>query len=197
MNIMEIFIFGLRYLYHRIFSGFYHLGWRVAFNKGTVIKNAKYISLGNNVYLGKNSFLQVPREHISHNSSKPKLIIEDDVSVNIGTMISAVKSIHIKKGVGIAQYCFIGDHDHDYKNISKPIRHQPLANVAPIIINEGTWIANKVTVCSGVTIGKHCVIGANSVVTKDIPDYSVAVGAPAKVIKKYNFKTKKWERINS
>lgn len=189
---MTILIFGLRYLYHRIFSRFYHLGWTVAFNKGTVVKNAKHISLGNNVYLAKDTFLQVPKEHALFGSHKPKLTIEDGVSVNIGTMISAVKSIHIKRNVNIAQYCFIGDHNYEYEDINVPIRHQGLTDVKPIVINEGTWIANKVTICSGVTIGKNCVIGANSVVKKDIPDYSVAVGVPAKIIKRYNFKTKKW-----
>lgn len=194
---MTTLVFGLRYLYHLIFSRFFHLGWRVAFSKGIYLRNPEYISLGNNVFLANNAILSVPDEHVEYGLHKPKLKIEDGVRVNIGTMIAAAKSVHLKKSVNIAQYCFIGDHDHAYKDVTKLIRDQGLANVKPIVINEDTWIANKVTVCSGVTIGKHCVIGANSVVTKDIPDYSVAVGIPAKVIKKYNFKTKKWERVKS
>jgi len=60
------------------------------------------------------------------------------------------------------------------------------------MIGEGSWIGTKVSIIGSVRIGKHCVIGANSVVTKDIPDFSVAVGAPAKVIKRYDFERKEW-----
>lgn len=63
-------------------------------------------------------------------------------------------------------------------------------------IGEGSWLGENVCVI-GASVGKHCTIGANAVVTKDIPDYSVAVGIPAKVIKQYNFKTQRWERINN
>jgi len=194
---MNKLIYTLRYLYYRIFYRFYHLGWPVGFGKGVYIRNSKNISLGNEVLLVGNSILSVADEYTEHDSKKPQLKLGDRVRVNMFTMISAVKSVHIKKNVNIGQFCFIGDHDHEYKDVTKPIRDQGLTNVKPVVINEDTWIANKVTVCSGVTIGKHCVIGANSVVTKDIPDYSVAVGAPAKVIKKYNNKTKKWERVKS
>ena len=64
-----------------------------------------------------------------------------------------------------------------------------------VIIGEGSWLGTNVVVVGKVSIGKHCVIGANSVVTKDIPDYSVAAGIPAKVIKKYDFEKKEWVRV--
>ena len=194
---MNKLIYAVRYLYYRIFYGFYHLGWPVGFGKGVYLRNSKNISLGNGVLLVGSSIISVADEHAEYDSVKPQLKLEDNVRVNMFTMISAVKSVHIKKNVNIGQFCFIGDHDHGYKDVTKPIKDQGLTNVKPVVINEDTWIANKVTVVSGVTIGKHCVIGANSVVTKDIPDYCVAVGAPAKVIKKYNFKTKRWEKVKS
>ena len=62
-------------------------------------------------------------------------------------------------------------------------------------IGEGSWLGENVCVL-GTHIGKHCVIGANSVVTKDIPDYSVAVGIPAKVIKRFDLESKSWRRID-
>ena len=193
---MDKLIYAVRYLYYRIFYRFYHLGWPVGFGKNVAIRNPKYISLGNNIYLDNNVILQIPEEHAEYGSHKPKLEIEDKVTVGSTTMISAVKSIRIKKNVLISQHCFIGDHNHEYKDTNTPIRYQGL-KVAPIVIDEGAWIGANVTVSSGVRIGKNAVIGANSVVTKDIPDYSVAVGIPAKVIKKYNFKTKKWEKVKS
>lgn len=62
-------------------------------------------------------------------------------------------------------------------------------------IGDETWVGIHASVIGPVKIGKHCVIGANSVVTNNIPDYSVAVGVPARVIKNYNFKKKQWESI--
>jgi lipopolysaccharide O-acetyltransferase len=68
-------------------------------------------------------------------------------------------------------------------------------NSLPVIISKNVWIGESVSILPGVRIGKASIIGANSVVTKDIPDYSIAAGNPAKVIKKYNFATRCWERI--
>jgi lipopolysaccharide O-acetyltransferase len=58
------------------------------------------------------------------------------------------------------------------------------------------WLGEHVSVLPGVTIGKGCIIGANSVVAKDIPDYCIAVGCPARVIKRFSFASNRWERIN-
>ena len=63
-----------------------------------------------------------------------------------------------------------------------------------VVIGNGSWIGEHVCII-GASIGRHCVIGANSVVTRDIPDYSVAVGSPAIVIKKYDFKLNKWIKV--
>lgn len=196
-KIINIQMFAIRYFYHKLFTGFQHLGWGVTFGKNVSIRRAQYISLGDKVYLDNNVVLQLPGVHIRYGLQRPKLIIEDKVTVGLNSMISAAKLIHIKKNVLIAQNCFIGDHDHEYKDINVPIRYQGLKNVKPVIIEDGAWIGANVTICSGVTIGKNSVIGANSVVTKDIPNYSVAVGVPAKIIKKYDTKTKTWKKLKA
>ena len=64
-----------------------------------------------------------------------------------------------------------------------------------VVIGEGTWLGTNVVVVGNVRVGKHCVIGANSVVTKDIPDYSVAAGIPCRVIKRYDFEKEEWVRV--
>lgn len=166
----------------------------MGFGSGVSIRNVEFISLGNNVFLDNSVVLQLSEEHEHYGSKKPKVIIEDKVTIGLGTMISAAKYILIKNNVLISQNCFIGDHDHEYKDINVPIRFQGLKNVRPVIINEGAWIGANVTVCSGVTIGKNAVVGANSVVKDNIPDYAVAAGVPAKVIKRFNAKTKSWEK---
>lgn len=92
-----------------------------------------------------------------------------------------------------ADRVYISDNLHGYINPFVPIIDQPIKQVSTVKIGEGSWLGVGVAVI-GANIGKHCVIGSNAVVTKDIPDYSVAVGVPAKVIKRYNFATEKWER---
>lgn len=75
-----------------------------------------------------------------------------------------------------------------------PFHAQPL-ETGPITIGKGCWIGQNVVVLANVCIGDKCVIGANSVVTRDIPSYSIAVGAPAKVIKQYNFELHSWVKV--
>jgi len=96
-------------------------------------------------------------------------------------------------------HVFIADHNHDYKNINIPIcqkgeRAKPGDMVK---IGDGTRIGTNAVIVGNVCIGKNCVIDANSVVTKDIPDFCVAAGIPARIIRKYNLETKMWVNINS
>jgi acetyltransferase-like isoleucine patch superfamily enzyme len=185
----------IRYIYHFIFTPFYKMGWPVAFNTGSRFRNPRYISLGKRVFLGRNTLVQCPDEHKDFGLEKPKLIIGNRVTINDGSMVNAAKLVHIKDHVKIAQHCYIGDNSHKYTDVNIPIRYQGIDKVKPIIIDEGAWIGSKVTISPGVKIGKNAVIGANSVVTNDIPAFSVAVGIPAKVIKLYNKETDTWERV--
>lgn len=125
---------------------------------------------------------------------KAKLKIEDGVTIGHFNHIYATESIIIKKNVLTADRVYISDNLHSYEDVDKPVLEQPVRQIAPVEIGEGTWLGEGVCVI-GAKIGKGCVIGANAVVTKDIPDYSVAVGIPAKVIKKYNSDTKRWEKL--
>ena len=95
-----------------------------------------------------------------------------------------------------ADRVYISDNLHGYEDINTPIKDQPIRQINPVRIGEGSWIGVGVAVM-GATIGRHCVIGANSVVTRDIPDYSVAVGIPAKVIKRYDFQSNRWRKTNA
>lgn len=122
------------------------------------------------------------------------LVISSGTVIGNFFHIVAKYDVAIEKNVLIADKVFISDCTHNYKDISMPVIEQPLSEVREVIVGEGSWIGENVSII-GAKIGKHCVIGANSVVTKDIPDYCVAVGNPAIVIKQYNFLNKKWERV--
>ena len=114
--------------------------------------------------------------------NKVNLVISEAVQIGHFCHIYATKSVVIEKDVLIADKVYISDNAHSYDDINLPIWKQPIKQLKEVIIGEGSWIGENVCII-GASIGKHSVIGANAVVTHDIPDYCVAVGAPAKVIK--------------
>ena len=108
--------------------------------------------------------------------------------------IYATRSVTIEQDVLTADKVYISDCTHSYRDVGTPIVRQPVRQLAGVVIGRGAWLGENVCVI-GASVGRGCVIGANSVVTTDIPDYSVAVGAPAKVVKRYNQETQTWEKI--
>lgn len=122
-----------------------------------------------------------------------RLVINKGCSVGDFAHIYATKEIVLEKDVLLANFVYISDNVHGFENINLPIIKQQVIQRNTVRIGEGSWLGEHVCVI-GANIGKHCIIGANSVVTHDIPDYCVAVGAPARVIKRYNFETKQWEK---
>ena len=86
----------------------------------------------------------------------------------------------------------INDCSHGYSNANEPYKYQEVSANSFIVIGKGSWVGQNVVILPGVKIGKYSIIGANSVVSRSIPARSIAVGAPAKVIKKWEDTTQKW-----
>lgn len=168
---------------------------------GSIGKNTFIISplrlKGNGVRIGTNTIIQY-KSWIESNpltgEKKVELIIGDGCAIGHFNEIYATKSIVIEDNVLTADRVYISDNLHGYENSDLPIIKQPIKQNGTVRIGEGSWLGVGVAVI-GANIGKHCVIGSNAVVTHDIPDYCVAVGIPAKVIKQYNFDTNQWENI--
>jgi lipopolysaccharide O-acetyltransferase len=126
--------------------------------------------------------------------------IGKNVEVNDYVHIAAINNVTIGDNVLIASRVFISDHNHgNYAGINQCSpntvpKERPLFS-SPVFIEDNVWLGESVSILPGVTIGRGCVIGANSVVSKNIPAYSIAIGIPAKVVKKYNFNTFLWEKI--
>lgn len=119
---------------------------------------------------------------------------------DIGTRTRIAGKVVICDDVLIGPDVFICSYDHSYKDINTPVikqhEYEPCRNGhQEIKIGSGTWIGIHSVISGDVHIGKHCIVGANSVVTKDISDYCVVAGNPAKIIKRYNAETEKWERV--
>ena len=127
------------------------------------------------------------------NNGAGDVIIGDNVRVGIGSVI--IGPVIMKNGSGLGQHVFISGFNHGYADASKNSRNQPL-NINPVIIEEEALIGANSVVLAGVTIGIRTQIGAGSVVTKSIPPYCMAAGNPCRVIKRFNFETQQWERIN-
>ena len=127
---------------------------------------------------------------------KCKLYIGKNTYVGSHCHIAGTKNkIMIGENVLIADKVFITTVDYIYTDVNKPIMFQGFSSKGDVIINDECWIGINSSILSGVTIGKHSIIGANSVVTRDIPSYSIAVGNPARVIKRYISQEKRWLRV--
>ena len=108
--------------------------------------------------------------------------------LNRGTMLAASESIEIGDHVMFANGCFVGDAAHRYDDPEQPVTRQGFEPARPVRIGSNVWFGVNCVVTPGVTVGDRAVIGANSVVTKDVPAGVIAAGAPAKVIKEIEFK---------
>ncbi|MEE9364206.1 MAG: acyltransferase [Cellulophaga sp.] len=128
------------------------------------------------------------------NNGSGDVILGDKVRVGIGSVI--IGPVTMGNGSGLGQNVFVSGFNHGFLDGTKNSSQQPLS-IKQTIIEEDAHIGANSVVLAGVTIGKRCQIGAGSVVTKDIPPFSVAVGNPARVIKRYNENTNQWEKINS
>lgn len=116
----------------------------------------------------------------------PFVKIGNNVSIESDCHISSINKIIIGDNVLMASFVYISDHSHGEitrAELALPPLERPLYSKGPIIIGNNVWIGEKVCILPNVKIGNSAIIGANSVVTKDIPPYSVAAGSPAKVIK--------------
>jgi acetyltransferase-like isoleucine patch superfamily enzyme len=142
----------------------------------------------NRFELGESSVIE---DFSTINNGVGDVIIGDRTIIGIGNVI--IGPVTIGNDVMLAQNIVVSGLNHGYEDITLPPSVQK-ETTALITIKDNVWIGANVTVTAGVTIGKHVVVGGGSVVTKSIPDYSVAVGNPAKVIKKYNFELEQWEK---
>ena len=128
---------------------------------------------------------------------------DSEICIGEGTEIGEMSTISSAHRVTFGKYVltgphvYVADHNHEYEDINIPICRQGIRckNNDSVFIGDGTWIGTNVVIAGNVKIGKNCVIGANSVVTKDIPDYCVAVGVPCVVVKRFCVADNKWNKI--
>lgn len=174
-------------------------GWRFgAFGRRSLIVRAvaiegpENIHLGDEVYIAAQSCLAAPRP--AHGSCR--LEIGDGSQIGRFNHIYATNSVVIGRRVLTANGVYISDNLHGYQDPETPVRDQPLVQLGATVIGDGSWLGHNACVI-GVRVGRQCVIGANAVVLRDLPDYSVAVGAPARIVRRYDAEGGKWRATSA
>jgi acetyltransferase-like isoleucine patch superfamily enzyme len=168
--------FALR---HR--GGFGRLGRTAFMFRPYRIDGARNIELGAGSSLQRGSWLYC----VSADDQPARMRIGADCDFGYNNHITCVRDLVIEDHVLTANNVYISDNVHGFEDISRPIKQQPVRFKGPVRIGSGSWIGENACII-GASVGRNCVIGANAVVTRDIPDYCVAVGIPARVIRRFD-----------
>lgn len=171
-------------LFQSIKNQFKNLGSNLSINYPFMFKGMDNISIGDDFYSGPNLTIEAWKSYQNDDFS-PEIKIGNGVSLLNDCQISCSNKICIGNNVLIGRYVFITDNYHgksSSEDLMIPPGRRRLYSKGPVVIEDNVWIGRGVSILSGVTIGHSSVVGANSVVTHDIPPNCLAVGSPAKVI---------------
>jgi acetyltransferase-like isoleucine patch superfamily enzyme len=133
------------------------------------------LEVGAHVLLEPGVWLTAPGE--------ARIRIGSGTFLNLGVMLASLELVEIGEHCMLANGCFVTDSSHRFDDPDRPVPWQGFTSKGPTQLGDNVWCGANVVVTSGVTIGRRSVIGANSVVTSDIPPFTVAAGAPARVIR--------------
>lgn len=165
---------------------FQHAGFPVCLAKPLLINKRRNISLGNNVRIYPNARIEtVGSGYIS---------IGNNVAIAQNFHCTSAGKLEIGDGTLITENVCITNIDHQYEALDIPILEQDIS-VLPTVIGHNCFIGFGAVIQAGTTLGRQCIVGANSVVRGSYPDYSVIVGAPGRVVKRFNFDTMRWEHV--
>lgn len=172
------------------------------------ITNAGAIHVGRDVKIGPNSVLKAntrfPGGWMRHPEGKhveqrftPSIRIGDRVTATSALHVAAFQEIVIEDDVMLAGNVFLCDGLHAYENADVPYKFQGIFRVAPIRIGRGAWLGQNVVVMPGVTIGELAIVGANSVVTSDVPPKTIVGGVPARPLRRWDAASASWVGVGS
>lgn len=185
MDFIKI-IWGLRALVYKMI--FNKIGFLSYLGKPIFVKGSKGVLIGSKVRIQ-------PGLRIETYGDSGQIVIEDNVAIGQNFHItSSGSSLTIGKNSTILGNVFVTNIDHNYQEINKPILEQDIIE-KETKIGENSFIGYGAAIQAGTILGKQCIVGANSVVRGKFPDYCVIVGAPAKIVKAYNFKNNEWEKV--
>jgi acetyltransferase-like isoleucine patch superfamily enzyme len=158
------------------------------------IRGRSYIEIGNDTCINSNAWIDAI-ERYQEQKFTPSIKIGDNVHVGQYSCIMCIDSICIDDGCVLSEYVYITDLFHGFDPTKGLIMSQNLISKGNVKIGESSFIGYRACIMPGVTLGKHCIVGANSVVTKSFPDYSMIAGSPAKLIKTFSFEKQDWVSV--
>lgn len=185
--LFKLYYFLLRYPIYKMTLG--------ALGTGSVLiqpmlTGRKGIHIGSRVFIRKNTWLATA---CHQKGASPRLLIGSGTYVGNFCHFYSTSLVDIGEKVLFADRVYVSDNSHTYEDVRLPVIDQPVRQLKPVRIGYGSWIGENACVI-GCTIGRNCVVGANTIVTFDVPDYCVVVGAPAKIIKRFDIENNKWRR---
>lgn len=181
--------------YYNKFGVFKKYGFGVhIFKPCCIISNLNHIAIGDASTIGKYARIQ-PILKYANKTFNPLIEIGANVCINQNFHCTCAESIKIGDGTSITANCGVFDIIHPYEDINVNPRFTDII-VRPIEIGQDCLIGMNSVILPGTILGRHCAVGANSVVKGVFPDYSVIAGSPAKIIKRYNQESGKWEKTN-
>jgi acetyltransferase-like isoleucine patch superfamily enzyme len=148
---------------------------------------AHRVSIGNSVFIGKDVHFGV--YCLNEEKGEPMIVIEDGCGIHRNTQISARNCIHIERDVIMGPAALIMDHNHEYEDVTTPIKNQGITQGGTIRIEQGCWIGHGAAIVCGqgeLVLGRNSVVAANALVAKSFPPYSVVVGNPARLAKQFD-----------
>lgn len=179
INFLKVFRTKLNTIFNS--RSFFYWGPKSSLGLNSIVIGHKNIYVGSRVTLSEGAWLNANTKQLS----MPSLTIGDDTYIGRMVQINAWREVYIARKVLIADRVFISDADHNYSDKNYPIIDQNDSFKGKVYIEEGAWLGIGSVIMPGVKVGKNSIITANSVVTKDVPDYSIVSGNPAKLIKNY------------
>lgn len=156
----------------------------------TRVQGKKYISVGRNSVVQRGGWLLASKQ----DENDPVLSIGNNCAIGDYCHITAVRKVIFEDEVLLANNVYVSDNLHSYDDIHMAIMYQPVKFKKQVILKSGCWIGENVCII-GASVGKNSIIGANSVVTNDIDDYCIAVGSPAKIIKRFDPDNNRWVKV--
>lgn len=170
-------------------GGFRKFGDKSVIRPPASIHGERLIEIGNKVFIGADCWL-LALDGENRINEEPVISIGDGCSFGGASTLTAVSSLKVGNNVLFGRNVHVSDHTHEFSDTDNPIMRQGITSGRPVEICDGAWIGQGVVICPGVRVGQNSVIGANSVVRADVPDFCVAAGVPARVIRRIDVSTR-------